>query len=261
MDFAWSPDGFAVAYLVYAEAPGLGSGSANQLWLKIGKTPARALTPMMPLFGRGGSLDDENIVRFSHDGKFLLMIDTYVSGGAPPSPDQAAFQVHSIPDGNVVFVPPSAQNPSGRGAFTTMAAWSHQSDRLYYRDPAGIQTWDPPGTQGTMAGGLSWSSPSLSPDDRFVAYVVRDIGNALEGQPHVEIRELGTNKVTVIPGVRGAPFFASGTVLFEVEYGPNPEQGPGPRYIPTGKGFAYDVRANVETQTNGVISPIDYWPH
>ncbi|MDQ2923903.1 MAG: hypothetical protein M3Q90_06385, partial [Candidatus Dormibacteraeota bacterium] len=145
-------------------------------------------------------------------------------------------------------------------SFVTMAAWSRQTNRLYYSDAAGVQIWDPPNTQGTMAAGLSWVSPSLSPGDRFAAYVVREVGNAIEGPPHVEVRDLRTNKVRVIPGLRGAPFFVSDTVLLEAEYGLNPEQGPGPRFIPTGKGFAYDVRTNVETPMERVVIPIDYWP-
>ena len=264
MDVAWSPDESSVAYLVYTDAPGMVSGSAHQLWLKAGKAPARALTPLIPLFGRGGSLDDQTIVRFSHDGKYLLMVDTYVAGGPPATPDQAIVQVHSVPDGSLVFVPPSALSQPGNKFFyyVTMAAWSHQTDRLYYRDRDGVQVWEPNmySTQKTIAAGLNWFLPSISPGDRFVAYVVTEGGSSLS-QPHVEVRDLATNAVRVIPGIRAAPFFVSDTLLLVAEYGPNPEQGPGPSYVPTGKGFFFDVRTNVETQTKEVISPIDYWPH
>src|SRR5258708_6143959 len=63
MDFAWSPDGGSMAYLLYTLAPGLGSGDANQLWLKSGGGQPRALTPLIPLFGRGGSISDQISVR------------------------------------------------------------------------------------------------------------------------------------------------------------------------------------------------------
>src|SRR5258708_40241837 len=54
MDSAWSPDGASMAYLLYTAAPGLGSGDANQLWLKSGADQPHPLTPLIPLFGRGG---------------------------------------------------------------------------------------------------------------------------------------------------------------------------------------------------------------
>jgi len=96
LDVAWSPDGSNFAYIASTYSPNLGSGAANQLWVKVGNAAPRALTPLIPLFGRGGSIDDETIVRFSYDGRYLLMVDTFVAGPAAASPDQAAFQVHSL---------------------------------------------------------------------------------------------------------------------------------------------------------------------
>src|ERR1700694_1087658 len=93
MDVAWSPDGSSVAYLLYTANPGLGSGAANQLWLKIGDAQPRALTRLIPLFGRGGSISDQTIVRFSHDGNYVLMVDTFVNGPTPASLEQVHFQV------------------------------------------------------------------------------------------------------------------------------------------------------------------------
>lgn len=262
MDVAWSPDGSSVAYLLYTDAPGLGSGSANQLWLKVGTAAPRALTPPIPLFGRDGSLDDQILVRFSPDGKYLLMVDTYVAGAAPASPDQAIIQVRRA-DGSLVFVPPSALGPSGSksGPSITMATWSHQSDRLYYRDTAGVHTWDPPSTVGTVAPGLIWYSPTISADDRFVAYVLSVGENALLGRPYVEIRDLASNTVRDLSGVRSAPWFLTGSLLLEAEYGPSPQQGPGPAYTQTGSTFVFNLSTNLETAIPVVINPIDSWPH
>jgi len=249
--FAWSPDGSSVAYLVYLEA----SGNANQLWLKTGTGLPRALTPPITFGGRGGSVDDQVLVSFSPDGKYVVMVDTPLAGAAPASPDQASVQVHSVPDGNLVFVPPSALTYSGKlDPFVTMAAWSRQTDRLYYRDHAGVHTWDPPATVGTFAAGLSWFFPSISPDGRFVAYAVN-----LREQPHVEVRDLVSNKVTVIPGTRGSPLFITANVLFEAEYGLG-QPGPGPPSVPTARNFIFDLRTNVETPISGSIIPTDYWP-
>ena len=256
MDLAWSPDGSSVAYLVQVNAPGLGSGSANQLWLKAGDAEPRAITPLMPLFGRGGSTSDETIVLFSRDGKYLLMVDTFVDGPAPASPDLAHFQVRSMPAGNLLWVPPSALTTGDKigFSFVTMAAWSRTSDRLYYRDQTGVHTWDPPSSVGTLVAGLSWFSPSVSPDGRFVAYAVN-----MGDQPHVEVRDLVSNKVQVIPGVRGAPLFVGGSMFFQAEYVLG-QQGPGPPYVQTGRDFVFDLRTNVETPLPVTVNLTDYWP-
>jgi hypothetical protein len=255
LDIAWSPDGASVAYLAYTYAPGLGSGDANQLWLKAGAADPKALTPLIPLFGRGGSISDQTIVRFSHDGKYLLMVDTFVSGLAPPGADQAIVQVRSVPDGSLVFVPPSALQVSGGkgGAFVTMAAWSHLSNRLFYRDLNGVHTWDPSGTMTTLAAGLAWSQPSLSTDDRFVAYTVY-----ADGPPHIEIRDLVSSSVRALPGPIGTPILLSDTAMLEAHYGPN--QGMGPPYLEAGW-FALNLSTNKETSLPSTLRPIEIWPH
>jgi hypothetical protein len=257
LDFAWSPDGGSLAYLLYTSAPGLGSGAANQLWLKTGDAPARPLTPLIPLFGRGGSISDETIVRFSPDGKYLVMVDTYVDGPTPASPDQAHFQVRAMPAGNLVWVPPTALTAGDKigASFATMAAWSRTTDRLYYRDPGGVHTWDPPSTVAMIAAGLAWFSPMVSPDDKLIAYTVN-----LDAQPHVEVRDLVTNKVRKLPGIRASPFFVSNSTMIVGIYEPSSQQGPGALpYAQTGAAL-FDLNAGVETRLFWVINPLDYWP-
>jgi hypothetical protein len=258
MDLVWSPDGANLAYLLYVNAPGLGSGSANQLWLKTGDAPARPLTPLIPLFGRGGSISDQTVVRFSHDGKYLLMVDTYVDGPVPASADQAHFQVRAMPSGNLVWVPASALS---RGAnvgpsFVTMAAWSRTSDRLYYRDSEGVHSWDAPISVAPMAAGLAWYTPSISPDGRFVAYTVN-----YDTKPQVEVRDLASNTVRALPGMRAKPLFVSGSKLVEGTFEPNHQQGPGTPYpVQTGS-VVFDLNTGVETRLPVAINPIDSWPH
>jgi hypothetical protein len=267
MDLAWSPDGSSLAYLLYTWTSPDGRAAVNQLWLKTGNAPPQALTPPMPVVrpqNQGaledrapGSIDDQAVVRFSHDGKYLLLVDTLVAGVAPVTPDQASFQVRSVPDGSLVWVPPAALGALDKSSsFVTMATWSHRSDRLYYRDPAGAHTWDPPKSiDAGFAGPAIWYSPSLSQDDRFLAYAVN-----LDGQPHVEVRDLGTGTVRILPGVRGAPFFVSDSLLLQVEYFPEPWLGSPPLYRQTGSYFVYDLRTNTETDAIGVANPVDYWP-
>jgi hypothetical protein len=190
-------------------------------------------------------------VRFSPDGKFVLMVDTFVA----TSPEQVYFRIHAVKDESLVWAAPAALNPTGKAQFATMAVWLRQTDRLYYRDPAGVQYWDPPKTDGTAYPGLKWYSPTISPDDRFVAYAVD-----LAAQPHVEVRELATKAVRVIPGVRGAPFFVEVNKLFVAEYAPSAQPGPGVQaYEQTGRAFLIDIRTNTETPVPNFI-PFDYWP-
>jgi hypothetical protein len=243
-DVAWSPDGSSVAYLMESEL-------GHQLWLKTGDGSQRSLTPVIPLFGRGGFLDDELLVRFSPDGKYVLMVDTFVA----TSPEQVYFRVHSVQDGSLVWAAPAALNPTGKAQFATMAAWLRQSARLLYRDPVGVQTWDPPSTNRAIYPGLKWYSPSISPDDRLAAYAV-----GLDAQPHVEVRELATKSFRMIPGVRGAPFFVAANMLFMAEYAVNPQPGPGSQaYSQTGRAFVFDLRTNVETPVP-FMTPLDFWP-
>jgi hypothetical protein len=252
LDVSWSPDGSSVAYLAYTNTPD--GGNANQLWLKVGGADPQALTPLIPLFGRDGSVDDQTIVRFSHDGKYVLMVDTFVTGAAPGLEKLAAIQVFSAQDRSLVWVPPSALGVSGGklGPFVTMAAWANLSDRLYYRDQAGVHTWDAPASVGMLAAGLTWSSPSLSPDDRLVAYGVN-----VSGQPHVEIRNLASGSVLVLPGMLQWPILLSVQEMIETHVVRNTQYGP--PYIGTGN-FVRDLVTNVETPLP-FLEPLDVWPH
>jgi hypothetical protein len=153
LDVTWSPDGTNVAFIIaYPTVPGY--LTLNRPWLKVGSASPRALTPLMEFGGREGVPgSDQVIVRFSPDGKYLLMVDTFL----------AAFQVRTVPEGKLVWSPPATST----GGWNTMAVWSHLTNRLYYRS-AGVRTWDAATkAEGTLAAGLTWSSPYVSPDDRL----------------------------------------------------------------------------------------------
>lgn len=253
MDLAWSPDGSNVAYLAYTNFPDGSNG--NQLWLKKGNAPTQMVTPLIPLFGRDGSVNDQTIVRFSPDGKYLLMVDTFVTGAAPVLEKLAAFQVISVQDGSLVWVPPSALGASGNkgGPFITMAAWSQTSDRLYYRDHAGVHTWDPPATVGMMAAGLVWYSPSLSPDGSLLAYA-----NNVTTQPRIEIRNVADGSVRVLAGVKGDPLFLSNQEVIEAHFIKNTQLGP--PFIPSHY-YILDLLTNKETALPAILGlPMDIWP-
>jgi hypothetical protein len=253
MDVAWSRDGSNVAYLADTSSPDGSTG--NQLWLKKGSAPATALTPLIPQFGRDVSVDDETIVRFSPDGQYVAMVDTFVAGPVPALAKLAAFQVLSVQDGGLVWVPTGALGAAGKyGGWVTMAAWLHGSDRLFYRDPAGVHTWEPPTAVRTFAAGLLWRSPSVSLDDRIVAYSVA----GTTGKPHIELRDLTSGSVRVLAGTLGQPILLSDTVMLESHMIAN-TQGPGPPYFPSGM-YALNLSTNVETPVPGILIPLDNWP-
>ena len=253
MDSAWSPNGSDLAYLLYTEDS---NQAANQAWLNVPGTEPLALTPQIPLFGRSGTVNDQILMRFSHDGKYLLMVDTAIAGVLPASPDQAVIQVHSVPDGGVVWVPPAEilQGAKVFGAAVTMAAWSHLSDRLYYRDQAGVHAWDPSGRVSTVMAGVVWYSPSLSPDDRLVAY---SVGIDIGGQPHVEVRDLASGSVKVMPGVLGQPLLLNDEMVIEAHLTPSITMGP--PFVSTGY-FLLNLSTNAETPLRGFMPPFDVWP-
>jgi WD40-like Beta Propeller Repeat len=249
LDVAWSPDGSNVAFIAYPSVPAL--LSVNRLWLKVGSASPRALTPLIEFGGRGGSASDEVIVRFSPDGKYLLMVDTYFAGRAPKSADQAHFQVRSVPDGNLVWSPPDPTT----GSWTTMAVWSHQSDRLYYQ-AAGVQSWDASTRAvSTVAAGLTWYSPDISPDDRFVAYET----SSTDGKPHVALRDLVSGSGSVLPGNLGRPTLLSDSQMIEAHLVLKATPlGP---YYATTHYYVRNLLTNVETLLPTGFGVLDVWPH
>jgi WD40-like Beta Propeller Repeat len=261
LDVAWSPDGSNVAFIAYPTVPGL--LSVNRLWLKVGSASPRALTPLIEFGGRGVSSSDEVIVRFSPDGKYLLMVDTFFAGSVPKSTDQEHFQVRSVPDGTLVWVPPGTPT----GSWTTMAVWSHLTDRLYYNG-AGVQTWDAlTNVVGTLVG-LSWDSPSVSTDDHLVAYGT----SGTDGKPHVEVRALLSGSVRVLPGILGRPILLSDEVMIEEHFVVD-STGMGPPYAPD-RYFVLNLSTNKETPLPASFNcvpangspcperrPIEVWPH
>jgi len=239
VDFAWSPDGSNLSYLVRTEVP----SEAQRLWLKVGAAAPRALTPLIPLYGREYIASDELMVRFSHDGRYLLMVDTVVS--------PRYFQVWSVPGGKVVWSPPEPSTGP-----LTMAVWAHLSDRLYYQ-AAGVQTWDASTNRiGTLARRLGWYSPSVSPSDGFLAYVVEASG----GKPHIEIRNVGSGSVRALSGTRGMPVMLSDDVIIEAHFIANTSPIPTPAYI-VSRYYVLNLLTNAETAMPASFQPHDVWPH
>ncbi len=102
---------------------------------------------------------------------------------------------------------------------------------------------------------MAWFTPSVSPDDRFVAYTVN-----LDTQPHLEVRDLVSGAVRVLPGLRAAPFFLSGTKLLAGSYEPSVQQGLGILPFTQTGSVVIDLTTNVESPIPTLSAPIDYWP-
>jgi hypothetical protein len=264
LDFTWSPDGLNLAVVTYAN---IHQQAVNRLWLKVRSAGPRALNSTTLVYGRDTTGSDQVTVRFSADGRYLLMVDTLVAGRAPKPVDQAHFQVRSVPDGKLVWVPANVL----KGSWTTMAAWSHAGDQLYYDDPvsasgppAGIQRWDAPAHVSTLARGVIWYSPSISLNDQFVAYQVDSQTN---GQPSVEVRNLVSGSVVKLSGAQfgmppevfGAPVFLSDEWMLVDEFVKN-TQGFGPAYVPSGQYFVLHWMDSGFVELKGRFRPYDVWP-
>jgi len=190
----WSADGSTVAYFT-------DTGGVHHYWLKRGSAaPVEFGTPAQ-VFGRGGVPDDESLVAFSHSGQYVLVVDTAVN----------RLQAFRTSDAAQVYAAPSG----GSGGFRTMAVWTHAGDRFYFRNNSGVYQWDASSGISSFVSGLKWSTPSLTADDRFVAYAV-----GTTSTPHVEIREMSSGVVTSFAPWRDQPVFVGETTLLVWEEAP-----------------------------------------
>jgi hypothetical protein len=190
----WSSDGSSVAYFT-------DSGGVHHYWLKRGSAAIASLGNPAQVFGRGGIPDDESLVAFSPDGQYVLVVDTAVN----------RLQAFRTSDGGVVYTAPSG----GTGGLRTMAVWSHAADRFYFRNNSGVYQWDAASGISSFIAGLKWSTPSLTADDRFVAYAI-----GTSSTPHVEMRELSSGTVSAFAPWRDSPVFVAATKLLVHEEAP-----------------------------------------
>lgn len=234
---AWSSDRSMVAYVI-------DTGDSHHFWLKRGEAPAVTLGPSIPLFGRGGSLDDQFLVSFSPDGQYVLFVDTAVYH----------LQVFRTSDGVAVYTAPSG----GAGGFRTMATWAHQGDTFYFRNNTGVYRWDPSNGIASFAAGLRWFDPAFSSSDRFLAYHV----TSADGTPHVEVRDLSGGATVSSSPWRSRPVFLSSTLLLLEEDKACPAEGICPGYVraDTSAVFHLDTHAEAELALDGWTLDA-FWPH
>jgi hypothetical protein len=163
--FAWSGDG-TLAYLTHGTA--LGGGSRLVIRGVVGVARTIVLPP-----AAGGAAPS---LRFSPDGRLLLLVDPALSG-------QSSLQVRRL-DGGVVFQAGGASEATWAGG-----------GRLYYMDASGVNVADlATGWARTILPDMRWQSPDLSPDG---ATVVFEMHHA-DGLPCLEL--LNTSTDTVLRG-------------------------------------------------------------
>lgn len=228
---AWSADGSALAFEV-----------EGGLWLKRGNGEPTRLRG--PLFAQGTDFAVyayQVEIRFSPSGRYLFDINV----------PALTLQVFDVTTGAPIWTAPKGSVFN----FAAMAAWRSRGSQLYFRDGSGVRTWDPPTSVQLAYSGLLWYDPSFSPDGRLVAYTVRELQSS---KPHVEVRDLESGKVTVLPvPSRSHPIFISSGVIWYQEEAP----GPGlPSSVPTRRTMAFDLETKQETVLPLSTLPADVWP-
>lgn len=174
--YAWSPAG-ALAYVAHSMA--LGSGSQLVIDTPAG---ARATVQLPPAVGRGG----RPALRFSPDGRLLLLVDTVLAGTGP----QPTVQIRRL-DGSLLFGPAAAGLSA---APPSEAVWAG-SGRLYFWDGRGVNLVDlASGVTRTVLPGVHWFDPDASPDGRTIVFERRD------GRGRSQLALLDTQSGTVVGG-------------------------------------------------------------
>jgi Tol biopolymer transport system component len=229
--FAYNRDGSALAYLVHDAT----SGRAR-LQVRVNAEEKSVLLNAVP--GRGVSRDDDLWLEFGPDGRYLMMVDTFV-GNQAQSPQTGQFLVLR-PDNSVAFLP-----PAGTSANATMGIWGRSEAKIYYRDNSGIRSWAAgvPSLE-TVAGGLRWYDPSPSPDGTWIAFT--ELGQNSAAQ--VKLLNLQTRAIVALPSPgRSHPLFVSSDTVWYLEEIPCVSeclQGP---YRTSGKVFSYNLTTKTET--------------
>ncbi len=229
--FAYKHDGSALAYLVHDPL----TGKAALHWRANGQDTSYGLNTVP---GRGVGPDDELRLQYSPDDKYLLMVDTFV-GQQAQAPETGQFIVFRA-DNTVAFVP-----PSGTSSNATQAAWSRQTNRLYYRDASGIRTWDAEVHEvNTLAPGVHWYEPSPSADGHWIAYTTIDA----RAVPHVKLIDLtSAHTLDVSAQPRSHAVFVSPDTILYLEEAPCATECLGGGYQTTGKILTYNLTTKTES--------------
>jgi len=219
-DFSWSTDRTAVAFRLN-----------DQVFVRHGNT-APIRVPLPPMAGLGedfAGYSFQQALHLSGDGRYLSIVETR----------SGRLQVFDATTGALVW----GATPGTAFDIRTMAVWTRDGHRLYWRDNAGVHRWDPPSAVTTIAPGVIWYDPSVSAEGRRVAHTVR---NAQTFVPHVEILDVQTGQSqSVSPPLRAGAVFASSSTIWYGGETFTPDQLPSSSR--TGQLFSYDLASRQET--------------
>ncbi len=151
--YSASPDGQSFTYL---------DGNA---WHLVTTAGNKVLTTLPAAPGRGVNPDEDDLfLSYSPDGLYIALVQTFHTGGTGAT---APDQVRKASDGSLVY------STSGM----TMGVWASLPSRLFMRDAGGtVHRWDPTGLSTMLA--LPWIGPRSSPDGRWIALHVPNLGSA-----------------------------------------------------------------------------------
>jgi hypothetical protein len=231
--YAVSPDGRSVTYI---------DGNA---WHLLGPSGDKVLTTLPSVPGRGGSPDeDDTYLKFSPDGKYIALFQTYHTGGTG---ETAPDQIRRATDGGLVY------STSGM----TMAVWASVPSRLYFRDlnGAGMHRWDASAGVSSMLS-IKWIRPRASPDGRWIAYTFRTT-STLGGVGFYGVQSNSLSN-TSPPGRSGVVFLTNDLVWYAGEQACSSCFGGLPK--PTGVAYIYSIASASEVQAR-LSSVFDAWPH
>ena len=232
---SWAPDENAIAY-VTSDATAVNlhllSGGGDRSIATLGAVPGRGVN----------AAEDSAFLGFSADGTYFALVQTFTGSGEE-------LQVRRTKDGTLAY-----SQPTG-----TMAAWSTNGSRLFFREPGGttIKVWDPAGGVSQLFGlAQSWLLPVTDAGDDNVAYAVRDSS----GKPHTWIYGHGGRAGGELGNIRSGAMFLNATSLFLVEEAPcGTNCGLGGPTSPDGKTFIYNLGSQVETAST-IASALGSWP-
>lgn len=123
-----------------------------------------AIADLAEVGGRCGSPDDSNIGRYTRDGSHVFVLDQ------PIAPSNRLFVAEGH-DLRFSLVPP-ANGTWAQDEYPAMALWAPTSPTLFYRQDGDVLRWTPAGGVESFLPGVRWTSPSLTPDGRHLAYAV-----------------------------------------------------------------------------------------